>query len=89
MDQSHIFILRFQINSNLYGGFIITSKSIDKKLLFDSDYRHWERSKQRKITTKDVKRFILIQLYKGWKTLIRKLSYQSSQYQVLFGEKSD
>ena len=27
-----------------------------------------------------------MQLYRGWKNVLRKLSYQSTQYQVMFGE---
>lgn len=59
---------------------------IDRKLLLEKDYFQWDKAKERKLTFEDLKRFVLIQLCHGWKTMLRKLSYQSSQYQVLFGE---
>lgn len=85
LELTHIFILRIQLNPNFYAGFNVTSKGQDRTLLLNSNYTTWDRQKQRKVTTKDVKKFIVIQLYKGWKNLLRKLSYQSTQYQVLFG----
>lgn len=84
-ELSQLFVLRFQLNCNLMAGMVINASGIDKRLMLERDYVSWDRSKQKKIGYEDLKRFILIQLYRGWKNILRKLSYQSSQYQVLFG----
>ena len=34
----------------------------------------------------DIKYHIIIQLYEGWKKIVKNLSYQSSYYEVLLGE---
>lgn len=84
-ELSQLFVLKFQLNSNLMTGMVVNASGIDKRLMLERDYVSWDRSKQKKISYEDLKRFILIQLYRGWKNILRKLSYQSSQYQVLFG----
>ena len=87
MSQS--FVLKIQLNSNLYSGFIVNEELEDKRLLLNQDYLKWDVKKIKRIDYEDLKRFILLQLYRGWKKLLRKLSYQSTQYQVLFGEMHD
>lgn len=86
MELSQLFVLKFQLNNNFYCGFMVSAEGCEKKMALEKESCIWEKTKQIKMDYEDLKRFIVIQLYRGWKNLIRKLSYQSSQYQVLFGE---
>ena len=78
--------IKIQMNPNLFVGFNVSTTGVGQSMGLDKDIVTWDKNKQRKIDYEDIKRFILIQLYRGWRNILRKLSYQSSQYQALFGE---
>lgn len=86
IEMSQLFVLKFQLNPTCFYGLVMMHNGADRRLMLERDYSSWDKHKQRKIDYNDLKRFVLIQLYRGWKGILRKLSYQSSQYQVLFGE---
>ena len=81
----HLRILKIQRHPHYMIGFKMVMEGLDKKLALNKAYRLWDK-KMQKFSYKDLKVFILIELYSGWKNLLSKLSYQSTQYSCLFGE---
>ena len=78
--------IKIQMNPNFYVGFNVTTAGVGQSMGLDKDIVNWDKNKQRKVDYQDIKRFVLIQLYRGWRNILRKLSYQSSQYEALFGD---
>ena len=87
-----MFVLRFQLGGS-FCGFVVRADGCDKRLLLDKEYQAWDRGRDRgregkegKFDWNDLRRFVLVYLYRNWRVVMRKISYQSTQYQVLFGE---
>ena len=76
--------MKFQFNFDLRIGFVPISEGISKTQVFN--LIRWEKDKQKKMKMIDIKYHIILQLYEGWKKIVKNLSFQSSYYEVLLGE---
>lgn len=79
--------MKIQFNPEIRIGFITEPESsIVKKDALGKE--RWPKEKQIKLSIVDVKHFIILQLYNGWKKMMR-ISYKSSHYAILMGYKFD
>lgn len=57
----------------------------EKMKMLSKEYIRWEPTKQRRVSNEDAKKFIILQLYRGWQVILRKIPYNAAHFAALFG----